>query len=289
MQILSHIVKKDWLRISQMTCHDASQKLCTPGTGESSVALTPGADAIYQGVLQQMVRAEGTANERPVKTAAMGLSFGGHWSTKLTMKGLVDCGINIGGPLGFTPFDAGFFNNLPYGMPGIIGNALRLARLPDDALVNTMFTGFSRKTLGLLDPGRKIPPLLAINGAQDQYIPRLETEGLRAFPSAEVWLVKGATHCAAEKLPRYIPAVIAWLRVQLHGDTAGNRLALAAGKALLPPLLNNLSEKSIPPKIFRLVDFPHCPVGDLFHVQLVFAWAVLQTLSGLSGVVPRYT
>ncbi|MCX6109810.1 MAG: hypothetical protein NTZ90_09450 [Proteobacteria bacterium] len=124
-----------------------------------------------------------------------------------------------------------------YGMPGIIGNALRQGRLPDDALVNTMFTGFSLKTLGLLDPGRKIPPLLAINGAQDQYIPRLETEGLRAFPSAEVWLVKGATHCAAEKLPRCIPAVIAWLRVQLHGDTAGNRLALAAGKALLPPLL----------------------------------------------------
>jgi len=52
---------------------------------------------------------------------------------------------------------------------------------------------------------------------------------------------------------------------------------------------NNLSEKSIPPKIFRLVDFPHCPVRDLFHVQLVFAWAVLQTLSGLSGVAPRYT
>jgi len=51
---------------------------------------------------------------------------------------------------------------------------------------------------------------------------------------------------------------------------------------------NNLSEKSIPPKIFRLVGFPHCPVRDLFHVQLVFAWAVLQTLSGLSGVAPRY-
>ncbi len=54
-------------------------------------------------------------------------------------------------------------------------------------------------------------------------------------------------------------------------------------------LPNNLSEKSIPPKIFRLVDFPHCPVRDLFHVQLVFAWAVLQTQSGLSGVAPRYT
>ena len=34
-----------------------------PGTGESSVALTLGADAIYHGVLQQMVRAEGTAND----------------------------------------------------------------------------------------------------------------------------------------------------------------------------------------------------------------------------------
>jgi len=37
-----------------------------------------------------------------------------------------------------------------------------------------------------------------------------------------------------------------------------------------------------------LSTFRTVPQGTCLHVQLVFAWAVLQTLSGLSGVAPRY-
>ncbi|MFG2553971.1 hypothetical protein [Streptomyces sp. NPDC048581] len=65
---------------------------------------------------------------------------------------------------------------------------------------------------GLLDPAADNDvPLLAANGAHDQFIPRGDTTRLAALPNTKVWIVPGATHCAAEHIRPLLAATWAWL------------------------------------------------------------------------------
>lgn len=172
-----------------------------PGTGESRVPLTPDADAIYRGVIERVSRGR--------KLGIWGISFGGYWAARLALQGDVGCAVDLGGPIGSAP-DGRALLSLPHGMPGILGNAVGLDAMPTLEELNELLRAFSLERRGLL-AGNVPVPLLAVNGAHDQYIPRHDTSVFSTMPNATALLVPGTTHCAAESLPRVVPTLIAWL------------------------------------------------------------------------------
>lgn len=177
-----------------------------PGTGESPLNLAPDAEDVLIGLIE-VLRAEYPRS----KLGYMGLSFGGHWAAKLAMLGAVDAAVAIGGPTGLAGEKTDVLN-LPYGMAGIIGNALGLDELPDQDYVNASLDGFSLRELL---PDSAPTPLYAINGAKDQYIPQGDTLGLAERPNTKVWLVKNGTHCAPERFPLVIMSAWFWLQNEL--------------------------------------------------------------------------
>jgi len=103
-------------------------------------------------------------------------------------------------------------------MPGIIANAWGLSAMPgEDAMAAHMQT-FSLRHQGLLERGT-CAPMLVINGEHDQYIPQQDSTLFAGYAGNQVWLMQGMTHCATEGLVRIVPAMIAWLRLHLYGQT----------------------------------------------------------------------
>ena len=200
-----------------------------PGTGESAIPLAPDADEVYRGVLA------GTRGGS-ARTASFGLSAGGPWAAKLVLTGAVDAGVDLGGPVGAAPRDGAALMRMPNGMPGIVANAVGLEGLPPPDEAAKLVELFSLRASGLLTP-RPTAPLLAVNGSDDAYVPAADIDVFRTFPNATVWSIGGATHCAAEKIAPVLLAIVAWLRVQLHGRRLADRLLLGAvTRTLLRPV-----------------------------------------------------
>lgn len=195
-----------------------------PGMGETRIPLTADADGIYRDLLSAL------APTGP--KAVFGISFGGHWAAKLALQGGVDAAVDLGGPVLFDQ-DSAFASTLPYGMTGIIANALGLSALPAEGEIAKLVQPFSLRDQGLLEG--QGAPMLVLNGAEDQYIPRQDSLIFAHHPQNRVWLLRGMTHCAPEGVRRFLPALIAWLRFRLHGETSGARLALWLAGHLLPP------------------------------------------------------
>ncbi|WP_410210140.1 alpha/beta fold hydrolase [Aquirhabdus sp.] len=198
-----------------------------PGTCESRAAmlLKPDAEQLYLELLRIL------APTGPV--GVMGVSFGGHWAAKLALMDAVDAVVNFGGPV--TVFETGgkFLRSLPNGMPGIVSNAYGLAAMPDDVEIDAIMEPFSLRRQGLLE-GDKCSPMLVVNGENDQYIPQHDSRMFARYPGNQVWLMRGMTHCAAEGVARILPAMIAWLRLRLYGETMSTRLLFELTKTILP-------------------------------------------------------
>lgn len=198
-----------------------------PGTGESTVPLTPSADEVYGGVLGAV-----GGNRK----AMWGMSFGGHWAAKLALRGVVNAAVDIGGPVGAISSHGGLLTSLPNGMTGIVAHAMNLDRIPDPAEAEALLARFSLRPQGLLEPGPHCAPLLVANGDADPYVPPEDTTVFRNFPSARVWLVRGGYHCVADRFPRLLVGAAGWLRAQLNGSDLGSWTLRAAGRAIRPPL-----------------------------------------------------
>jgi esterase FrsA len=201
-----------------------------PGTGESTVPLAPDADRILVGLVSQLRRAYG----QPV--GFYGVSFGAHWAAKLALAGHVDAAVDLGGPTGLTdePID---LLNLPHGMPGIVGNALHLDEMPDQSAIADLLAGFSLREQGLLE-GDGGAPLLAVNGADDVYVPLGDTVGLAGRPETTVWVIKNASHCAPERSPQVNLALWGWLTARLAPGRPLPRLAEIAARQPLRPYID---------------------------------------------------
>jgi esterase FrsA len=203
-----------------------------PGTGESKLALTPGADAVLAAVIRRLAERVGSDG-----TAFFGVSFGGHWAAKLALLGEVDAAIDLGGPVGAGESTVDVAN-LPNGMTGIVAHALGLDRLPTDEEAQALVDGFSLRRQGLLDgDGATSAHLLAVNGEHDLYIPPEDTTVFRSQPKATVWVVKGAGHCAAERIRLVIPPALAWLSARLHREARAYRVLERALRLPLRPAL----------------------------------------------------
>lgn len=207
-----------------------------PGTGESGLPLTADADAVYAKVI-------GTLSERR-KVGIWGISFGGHFAAKLALRGLVDCAVDHGGPIGVNR-DGSSILSLPYGMAGTLCNARGLPALPSHDAAESVMQDFSLESLGLNRP--RVPaPLLVLNGADDQYIPRADSLVFAGKENAEVLLVPGATHCAAEVFPRLVPTVVAWLGAKLGANKLRVALVGVIGKAVAPAFERHPLTSAIP-------------------------------------------
>lgn len=204
-----------------------------PGTGESTVPLAPDADRILVGLVSELRRAYG----RPV--GFYGISFGAHWAAKLALAGHVDAAVDLGGPTGAAdePVD---LLRLPYGMAGIVGNALHLDEMPEQAAIGDLLASFSLREQGLLDksgPGSGGSPLLVINGADDVYVPLGDIVGLAGRPETTVWVVKNAGHCAPERSTQVSLALWGWLAARLAPGRPLPRLAEVVARQPLRPFL----------------------------------------------------
>lgn len=196
-----------------------------PGTGETDIPLQSDCELVYRAVLSQF----GGRG----KKAIVGISFGGHWAAKLALLGDVDAAVNWGGPIGAARRDASDALRLPNGMTGIFANAARLPGMPDTTATTHLLHMFSFESQGLLDRN-DCAPLLAVNGNCDPYIPSGDIEVFSRYQSAQVWLLQGLGHCAAEAAIRVVPGVLAWLRAATHGENVRNRLALKLAQWVLP-------------------------------------------------------
>jgi esterase FrsA len=201
-----------------------------PGTGESEVPLDPDGDLIVAAAVDQLAE-----RWQAPATSFFGISFGGHWAAKLALTDRVDAAIDLGGPVG-TGEHTIDFAKLPNGMTGIVANALGLEELPSAEAVVDLVDRFSLQRQGLLGRPHRAA-LLAINGDRDPYIPLVDTTVFKADPSASAWVVKGAWHCAADRLPRVLIAATGWLIARLHDDARRYRLGEAALRLPLQPVL----------------------------------------------------
>ncbi|MEY9844542.1 esterase FrsA [Streptacidiphilus sp. BW17] len=176
-----------------------------PGTGESRIPLAPDSDRVYAEVIALLRARYGF----PV--GIMAFSFSGLWAARLALLGEVDAAVAIGAPTGAAdePVDV---LKLPYGMAGIIGNALGMTALAEPKAVPDLVARFSLREL-LDRPGGS--PLLAVNGERDQYIPLGDLTGLAGRPDTTVWALRDATHCAPERFPLLAPALWSWLTARL--------------------------------------------------------------------------
>ncbi|MEU8837434.1 alpha/beta hydrolase, partial [Streptomyces sp900116325] len=200
-----------------------------PGTGESTVPLSPDADRILTGLVAELWHIYG----QPV--GFYGISFGGHWAAKLALSGQVDAAVDLGGPTGASDQHIDV-PHLPHGMAGIICNALHLDEMPDTATIDDLLARFSLRKQGLLDgPGGS--PLLAVNGANDPYISIGDTIGLAGRPEVTAWVVQNATHCAPERFAPVTLALWGWLAARLAPGGRLPQLAEAFARQPLRPFL----------------------------------------------------
>ena len=145
----------------------------------------------------------------------------------------MDAAVDLGVPTVVFDMGGAFARSLPNGMSGIIGNAWGLSAMPSEGEIGALMQAFSLRRQGLLARDT-CAPMLVINGEHDQYIPQQDSTLFARYPNNRVWLMRNMTHCAAEGVPRIVPAMTAWLCLHLYGETVTSRLALRLAKCLLP-------------------------------------------------------
>src|SRR6202161_3686472 len=135
------------------------------GTGESTIPLSVKGDELVLGIVNA-ARELGNG-----KVAHLGFASGGNFSAMTGLSGAVDPAIVNGSPVD-KAWGKENAQNLPYGMPGIIGNAMWFAHEPTSAYFMSAVQQFSRRSL--LEQADN-SPMLVINGANDYFVPQADT------------------------------------------------------------------------------------------------------------------
>jgi esterase FrsA len=155
------------------------------GTGESTIPLSIKGDEPVLGVVKE---AHKLGNG---KVAHLGFSFGGNFSAMTGLTGAVDAAIVNGGPVD-KAWGKENAQNLPFGMPGIIGNDMGFDHEPTTADFMAAVQQFSRRSL--LDRMDN-SPMLVINGANDYFVPQADTLVFKGRRNTEVYLIPDIGHC----------------------------------------------------------------------------------------------
>jgi len=182
-----------------------------PGTGESPVRPTSGRDHAFHALLDQLLTRRDIAAER---LGAVGLSFGGHWATRL---GLTDrrirAVVNIGGPLHHA-FQRDWLDRLPPTTLASLVNNLGLDTRHLEQVISTL-QRMSLVAQGLLHQPHR-PAFLAVNGARDEQVPIADLHLLTEHGITQDSLVFGTDrHCASYATPLHRPFIADWLAAHL--------------------------------------------------------------------------
>ena len=182
------------------------------GTGESTIPLSVKGDELVLGIVNE-ARKLGNG-----KVAHLGFSFGGNFSAMTGLSSAVDAAIVLGGPVD-KAWGKENAQNLPFGMPGIIGNDMGFDEEPSLPEFMAAVQQFSRRPL--LDQ-TKNAPMLVINGANDYFVPQADTLVFKGRPKTEIHLLPDIGHCAVlggvSKLPEVIDLVTQWFPKQIGLD-----------------------------------------------------------------------
>jgi esterase FrsA len=178
-----------------------------PGTGETAVPLDQHADEVIRGLVAY-ARTLGDG-----RVAHFGASFGGNFSAMSGLAGIVDAGVDLGGPVAES-FQPEHVEKLPYGMHDILGNAMHLKSSPT---LQELSAGLSQLNRQDLLAQRRNTAMLVVNGADDYFIPQWDTLVFQGRPNTEVHLIEGTGHVAMSKAAEVVPMIIGWLRNQFTG------------------------------------------------------------------------
>jgi len=173
-----------------------------PGTGERAAEpLTADADGLIAGLVEHAR----TLSSGPVMH--VGISFGGYFAARSGLRADVDAAVVLGGPV-HAAFTEANFRRLRHGMYDIVANAMGFNTRPDLATLMPRVRAFDLEPL-LATTGNA--PMLIINGDADPYVPVEDTLLFEGRPDTEVMLVEGGVHCAFNRYPEVIKAVLHWL------------------------------------------------------------------------------
>lgn len=176
-----------------------------PGTGESTARLSNEADEIVLGLVRE-ARALGNG-----RVGHFGLSFGANFSAMTGLRGAVDAAVVLGGPLDGA-FDEAHLAKLPYGMFDIVGNAMGFDRHPSMSELVQVARGLSRRALLEQDTHA---PMLVINGADDYFVPQIDTTIFTGRRDTQVRLLEDCGHCATARMPEVLAMATEWLHARL--------------------------------------------------------------------------
>lgn len=175
-----------------------------PGTGESTVPMTPDGGAEVIRALIGHARALGNGI-----VVHLGISMGGHFAARSGLAGEVDAAVVLGGPVEHA-FATGGASH--FGMDGIVGNAMGFAQPPSRDELISRLAEFSLRAL--LDEDRNAP-MLVINGADDVHVPQHDTLVFEGRRDTIVRLLPDTGHCAISKLAEVLPVIVGWVSARL--------------------------------------------------------------------------
>jgi esterase FrsA len=192
----------------------ATFSLDMPGTGESPVVTGPLAESVFIVALEHLKRRSDLDGER---IGAYGLSFGGHWATKLALQGAgLKAAVNVGGPI-HGSFQADWVERLP------VGTLMALAKIQGVSFqeigARGVAKGLARLSLldqGMLESNPHQAAILSINGSLDELVTIDDLYVLSRYGIAQDMLVfAGDRHVASRNAGLHQPFAARWLAARL--------------------------------------------------------------------------
>lgn len=178
-----------------------------PGTGENPLPLSPGAITSYQSLFEHIAQRH---DVDPNKLGFYGLSFGGYWSTlsALTFPH-IKAVVNVGGPIHHA-FQKENFESFQ------IGTQKNIAQCFNKDLSGFSWLDF--ENLALSKESIKVsavPPILTINGAQDELVPIAEMDYLDTITQHDKLIYHNDRHVASYNQREHLPFAVKWLQKHL--------------------------------------------------------------------------
>lgn len=184
-----------------------------PGTGESQWLLSPDNDALFSAVFDYLkTRPEVDAD----RLGLYEISFGGYYAVRLALSHPdVDAVVNVGGPVAYA-FAEKNISHLPPIMIATIAHAMGLG---DSFLLErhkATIEAFSLDRSGYLRHPRRRPPLLSINGADDDLVPieDLQIIAERGIDQ-DAWIYSNEGHCAMDVMEDWAGKAALWMKDRL--------------------------------------------------------------------------
>ncbi len=204
------------------------------GTGESTIPLSVKGDELVLGIVNE-ARKLGNG-----KVAHLGFSFGGNFSAMTGLSGAVDAAIVLGGPVD-KAWGKENAQNLPYGMPGIIGNDMWLDHEPAFPDFLAAVQQFSRRSL--LELTRIILQCSSSTAQTIYFVPQADTPRVSRPPQHGSASDPGhRTLCGLgwrPKLPEVIRLRAQWLYEADFAWTLGRRRRSGSAREPLEQRLAN--------------------------------------------------